>query len=427
MIYLGDLKADRRAVAVKMCRPEPDLATRNPNLESQRWVLSAVSEELGNEHVFIEAANIPGLTLKVEGTELRLAKKSTSRQEQHWRLVKLDEEGSRSPTRVVSRVHGSEHTMQCLEIDPDNVDWLQVGPCQGRPHQNWNISSSSGDSVTIHSQGQWLTATNQTDCRLEQELQYLKRWEGSDGLVKLIQVIRACSDCGVIGLVLEKLGKQLGPGPKSAHNVDCYLNQLQDGSVRRLAPREVAGMLLPAAVLLQQMHDDGFTHNDLHDGNLLLSSDLSRVKAIDLGWVRQSDHWESYRHLGDATWAIQRDWRSMAYHFISMATAQPDLGYWNLVGTNEHPPRWADRRIQVAFDDGFCQVFHNSSIAERPLLLELWQQLLSRAKTSNAHGRIPALFRRMSQLQSDPNSAIDKGKVLSTSAAILSPCHHSDG
>ena len=53
----------------------------------------------------------------------------------------------------------------------------------------------------------------------------------------------------------------------------------------RRTPREAARQLLSVSRVLGAMHRDGYTHNDLHSGNVLQNSKAMRSKfsVIDMG------------------------------------------------------------------------------------------------------------------------------------------------
>lgn len=175
------------------------------------------------------------------------------------------------------------------------------------------------------------------------EVQYLARWSDMAGLVQLRKVVWGW---GIPrGIIMERLGKQLGIGTGPPDS-DCLLKDLRSdissmteedahivSSLSKAAG--VARSLLPVAELLCRLHREGYSHNDLHDGNILLQPHTGCFKVIDLGSATHATHWgEQVGSSGNNRWGVARDWRAFAVAFLELVSGGQQLNVFDLVGTN---------------------------------------------------------------------------------------------
>lgn len=186
------------------------------------------------------------------------------------------------------------------------------------------------------------------------ESYYLARWNFEPGVVSLRHVVLGTgSACSL--LIMQWLGRQLGPGTAALGSSDCILGDIVNAKACVRTPAQAARQLMAVACFLRRMHLDGYTHNDLHDGNILqdCSSDTLPFRVIDLGSVSEAGHWKS--ELGSSygkSWSVTRDWRAFALHFLNLVDGNV-RNIWDLVGTNNKLPKldtdWAVRRhVSVA-------------------------------------------------------------------------------
>lgn len=165
----------------------------------------------------------------------------------------------------------------------------------------------------------------------ELEVSFLARWWNEPGLVQLQRVI--WNGGTPKGIVLERLGKQLGRGTGGDDSV-CILQDIRNG----LVTYNVAGAarsLVPVAHMLHRLHHEGYVYNDLHDGNILQRLGHDSYKMIDLGSVTVAEHWTT--QLGpifDGRWSKNRDWRAFAVALLGLLCGGRQLNIWDLVGTN---------------------------------------------------------------------------------------------
>lgn len=185
---------------------------------------------------------------------------------------------------------------------------------------------------------------DQTRVQLADEVSHLARWSLETGLVQLRKVVWGW---GIPrGIIMERLGKQLGCGTAQP-DADCLLKDLRErGSAATptcLQPllealstaAGVARSLVPVASLLRRLHADGYAHNDLHDGNILLQPQTGSFKVIDLGSTTPVDHWAAAGGAPPGSrWAAARDWRALAVAFLGLLSGGVQLSVWELVGTN---------------------------------------------------------------------------------------------
>ncbi|CAK0812383.1 unnamed protein product [Prorocentrum cordatum] len=178
----------------------------------------------------------------------------------------------------------------------------------------------------------------QARVQLADEVSHLARWSHEAGLVQLRQVVWGW---GIPrGIIMERLGKQLGRGTAQP-DADCLLRDLRE----RAGPRPllealstaagVARSLAPVASLLRRLHSDGYAHNDLHDGNILLQPQAGSFKVIDLGSTTPVDRWAAeVGAVPGSRWGAARDWRALSVAFLGLLSGGVQLSVWELVGTN---------------------------------------------------------------------------------------------
>lgn len=245
-------------------------------------------------------------------------------------------------SRIVSKMRGGKNSDEklCVDVsgccDEDGASVISYWAVSGL-NQCWQVESVSTftDMVRIVSKMQGnrvLSARNGNRIREDsvRELGYLLRWMDEDGLV---QLLKAAWTAGTPkGILLEPLGMQLGrgTGPADQH---CVLKCIREGTAS-YSLNDAVKSLEAVARLLYRLHNDGFSHNDLHDGNILLCLEKSIFKVIDLGSVRPSNHWVAeLGSLYDAQWSNTRDWRAFMLAFIEVLQGtQQQL--WDLVGSN---------------------------------------------------------------------------------------------
>ncbi|CAE8683944.1 unnamed protein product [Polarella glacialis] len=262
------------------------------------------------------------------------------------------------------------------------------------------------------------------------ELYFLARWMKEPGVVQLRHAI-----CGQGSnsptIIIKRLGKQLGPGTDDLSYSNSVLRDMQEGRSVQRTPPQAAQQLLAVACFLRRMHLDGYTHNDLHSGNILRSGDSESAPlvVIDLGSACEAGSWKST--LGNACgagWSITRDWRALALHFLSLIDGKlRDL--WELIGTSEDLPlrntAWAvPHSVQVAARAA------NGSVSQKWTVNRATGQIVSRkngkALTICADDNCSVT---VESLSSDPNQQwiIEGGSIRGPASLCLDICEGIEG
>jgi len=321
-----------------MKTPKTDIVMWPRNGDSgssnQRWLRQACEGDPGFFVLFSEA--FPSRVLELytpagaSQARLNLGEHKPRARHQKWRL---DAEG-----RLFSKLRAST----CLAVfsgEKRSRLGLEQLTSPAVEHQRWRLQEVRGGAVLVasHLNGFVIDFVGETDVR---ELYYLARWRSEPGLVQLRHVIWGVGNTASF-LVMQRLGRQLGPGTENLEACDCVLRDMRDGRLPRRSPAQAARQLLPVACFLRRMHLDGYTHNDLHDGNVLLSgaSASSPFSVIDLGSVSEAGHWKE--ELGPAcgkSWSATRDWRAFALHLLGLVEGVARKA-WDLVGTANKLPR----------------------------------------------------------------------------------------
>eukprot|EP00928_Gymnodinium_smaydae_P086750 TRINITY_DN71188_c0_g1_i1.p1 TRINITY_DN71188_c0_g1~~TRINITY_DN71188_c0_g1_i1.p1 ORF type:complete len:568 (+),score=114.33 TRINITY_DN71188_c0_g1_i1:115-1818(+) len=309
---------------------------------NQRWLRQDCKNDPGFFVLYSEV--FPSRVLQVYGAstdqaQLNLGEFKRGDKHQKWTL---DSKG-----RLVSKSDAAA----CVSIVAKSSELgaqLKMGKLEdaARKHQRWSLQPVSGGAVLIVSalNDFVLDVAGGTDLR---ELYYLVRWRKEPGLVQLRHVVWGRGNTAEF-IITERLGKTLGPGTGDFHESDSVLRDIDSGKVKRRTPAQAARQLLPVACFLRRIHLDGYTHNDLHDGNVLRcgKSDSSPFSVIDLGSVCEAGSWRE--SMGDEcgeAWSVTRDWRAFALHFVSLIDGR-ERKMWDLVGQNgEHPKKRTEWKV----------------------------------------------------------------------------------
>eukprot|EP00747_Dinoflagellata_sp_TGD_P186336 gnl/TRDRNA2_/TRDRNA2_43325_c0_seq1.p1 gnl/TRDRNA2_/TRDRNA2_43325_c0~~gnl/TRDRNA2_/TRDRNA2_43325_c0_seq1.p1 ORF type:complete len:537 (-),score=68.61 gnl/TRDRNA2_/TRDRNA2_43325_c0_seq1:393-2003(-) len=142
------------------------------------------------------------------------------------------------------------------------------------------------------------------------------------GLVKLNCIVWDKDCCMPSCIVMASLRCQLGPGSSpDGGDWDSVLSRLERSRCRMPAATVAQG-LLPVAQFLERLHAKGLTHNDLHDGNILSTTDAEpwNFVAIDMGNVNEAAKLahEHKEDAIDANWLRARDVRALALQVVSL-------------------------------------------------------------------------------------------------------------
>mmetsp|Transcript_73140 Transcript_73140/g.169617 ORF Transcript_73140/g.169617 Transcript_73140/m.169617 type:complete len:562 (-) Transcript_73140:78-1763(-) len=337
-VFLCKLRTNGEEAVMKTSKTDLVMWPRNgPHGSSnQRWLRQDCEHDEDYFVLFSEA--FPSRVLEVyraaEGTtpaQLSLGELKPRARHQKWRL---DAEGrlvsKLGTTTCVAVFSGERRSPLCLSQLTSPLD----------DTHRWFLQPVRGGAVLIVScfNNYVVDFVGETDVR---ELYYLARWKSEPGLVPLRHVVWGFGHMASL-LIMKRLGKQLGPGTQPLDSCDCVLRDIRDGKASARSPARAARQLLAVACFLRRMHLEGYTHNDLHDGNILCNdradADASSFSVIDLGSVSEAGHWKG--ELGDAygsSWSVTRDWRCFALHFVSLVDGR-SRRLWDLVGTtNRHP------------------------------------------------------------------------------------------
>jgi len=322
-----------------MKTPIADLITclRNGSQGStnQRWLKQPCSCNPGFFYLFNEAfpSRVLALRPSTSSTRARLDlcdhQRGTQRQ-----LWKLDAQG-----HLICKFRSTS----CLAVSKASaeggasVKLEQIrSPC--RLHQTWSLQSASAGSVFIVSALNDYVMDVAGDSHTR-ELYYLSRWRHEPGLVQLRHAVLGASGAAST-IIVKRLGKQLGPGTQPLERTDCVIRDIQEGRSIGKSPAQAAQQLLAVACCLRRMHLDGYTHNDLHSGNVLRNgeSEAAPFSIIDLGSTSEAGAWKASLGMGcSAGWSITRDWRAYAMNFVSLIDGKP-RNMWNLIGTKDELP-----------------------------------------------------------------------------------------
>lgn len=301
---------------------------------NQRWLVREAAVP-GYINLFNEALPARALAVATD-LSVELAPFRPNAERQMWRFT---EEGHLIPRYRESLARGLSSR------NPNQGSRLILSEEPGR----WTLENAGVSGAVLITSPKGLVIDLSGDHALA-ELRYLAAW-AQPGLVPLRHVVCG-QDALASPLVLKRLSKQLGPGT-SGQLPDCTLRDIQDGQSRRRTPRQAAQQLINVSRVLASMHADGYTHNDLHSGNILQNGSYSssRFSVIDLGSTCKADYWKDV--LGgayDEDWCITRDWRTFASHLVSLVDGEP-RGLWDLVGTQDVlpfrrtawavPPHWS--------------------------------------------------------------------------------------
>eukprot|EP00930_Biecheleria_cincta_P086331 TRINITY_DN75643_c0_g1_i1.p1 TRINITY_DN75643_c0_g1~~TRINITY_DN75643_c0_g1_i1.p1 ORF type:complete len:605 (+),score=91.92 TRINITY_DN75643_c0_g1_i1:89-1903(+) len=328
-----------------------------PNaLVNQLWICIACPGDDG--WLFLCNPAVGDLVLSISGHYLTMSK-LVSEDRQKWRF---DGESGQLRSKSTASTPSTSEDL-CIDVseglDENGSPVLAFrahNSCPVRDNQRWECCQLASEDtcgsglrlVQIMScmQGRRaLTVRSGAQIRREStlEVQFLARWSDLPGLVQLQKVVWGW---GIPrGIIMERLGKQLGSGT-GPRDTDCLLKDLRSGPssmaeedaniVSSLSTAAgVARSLLPVAQLLRRLHLDGYTHNDLHDGNILLHPHTGNFKVIDLGSTTRAEYWaEQVGASQNSQWGVTRDWRTFAVAFLGLVSGGEQLSVWDLVGTN---------------------------------------------------------------------------------------------
>lgn len=308
---------------------------------NQRWLVRDCPAVPGYFNLFNEAFPARALAATTQGTsELR-----EYRPNAHCQVWRLTSEG-----QLVSKFRETQPRGLAVRRDLQGSSLTVERLLRENERQRWALRPATGGAVLVESTLNGLVVDLAGDYALS-ELHFLARWAEEPGLVPLRHVV-----CGPDALsspiIIKRLNKQLGPGTKYDDlTTECVLKDIHEGMSRRRTPRKAAHQLLQVGRFLARIHQEGYTHNDLHSGNVLRSSgsDSSRFRVIDLGATCEAGVWQDILGEGyDDGWSITRDWRAFASHLLSLIDGEPRI-LWDLVGSQDCLPfyrtHWAAPRF----------------------------------------------------------------------------------
>jgi len=341
--YVGDVfecKLQSTGEQVVMKTPKTDIQmwsrTTDDGSQNQRWLQTACDGDDGYFLFFSEA--FPSRVLEIykgeENAHARLSLGEVRQRARHqkWRL---DSEG-----RLVSKLDNSK----CMASSSSERGARVRVETVKNPlelNQRWELQSVKGGAKLIVSllNNRVVDFVGETDSR---ELYYLARWRYEPGVVQLRHVVWGNGNT-LPFFIMKRLGRQLGPGTEAFEKSDCVLRDISTVKACRRTPAQAAQQLLAVSCFLRRMHLAGYTHNDLHDGNIL--EDCSSAAGarpflvIDLGSVHEAGHWKS--ELGFAygrSWSVTRDWRAFSLSFLALIDGKV-RNIWDLVGTSNKLPK----------------------------------------------------------------------------------------